>query len=490
MSNITNYLEAIKYLKTSPMFNLSLASKELFHSNFLQFISLLDKTTFKEIIKDLGGEVENWGNDEEWEVVREYKNLDLCVKRCDIKYDIIKQSKDEPEIAQKLIDGEILFVLENKFKSIPYKSQLDEYNKKIECHNENYRKENIKKQNGLKRWNGKKYSIGCICQPSKILLTLVDDFPDKDSILNECYPQRWKIVTYGKLCEALKNRKDDLITNYKKKCNDDVVEYQVNYIRGILDDYTNFLKEMVYLFTEYWAKCRTSESYVISNEQEHMDRKYLRIHDLFDKQRYAALCGHLIKQLNDEFNNVEFVTPNDDDMLTIGVSKDKKKKYNTREEYFKNKNIFIGAGFGYAHSVPWLEIKILHKEDTKNIIYHIQAQGDRYMHGVIVAKKNIEGLSGVQKNESTFENLVQNEIINNIIPDWMTTNGDDICGKIFDYGKSDNGKYSKYDGATANNIVIYKHRLVSGKATFQALFNQMLNDTKDVIRKLDNKFSV
>ena len=50
MCNITNYQEAINYLKTSPMFNLSLASKELFHSNFLQFISLLDKTTFKEII--------------------------------------------------------------------------------------------------------------------------------------------------------------------------------------------------------------------------------------------------------------------------------------------------------------------------------------------------------------------------------------------------------------------------------------------------------
>lgn len=489
MCNITNYQEAINYLKTSPMFNLSLASKELFHSNFLQFISLLDKTTFKEIIKDLGGEVENWGNDEEWEVVREYKNLDLCVKRCDIKYDVIKQSKDEPEIAQKLIDGEILFVLENKFKSIPYKSQLDEYNKKIECHNENYWKENIKKQNGLKRWNGKKYSIGCICQPSKILLTLVDDFPEKDSILNECSPQRWKIVTYGKLCEALKNRKDDLITNYKKKCNDDVVEYQVNYIRGILDDYTKFLKEMVYLFTEYWAKCRTSESYVISNEQEHMDRKYLRIHDLFDKQRYAALCGNLIQQFNNVPINVEFVTPNDDDMLTIGTSKDKKKKYDKRETYFEDKKIFIGVGFGYAHSIPLLEIKVIHKNDKKNIIYHIQAQGDRYMHGIIVAKKNIKGLSAMQNKNESLENLVQKDIICDIIPGWMSTNGNDISGEIFVNCK-DNGKYSKYNGATANNIVIYKHKQIISTTSFQALFYQMLKDTKYIISTLENKFSV
>ena len=35
---LTAYEKAINYLKTSPMFNLSLSSKELFHSNFLYWI--------------------------------------------------------------------------------------------------------------------------------------------------------------------------------------------------------------------------------------------------------------------------------------------------------------------------------------------------------------------------------------------------------------------------------------------------------------------
>lgn len=482
MSNMTNYLEAIKYLKTSPMFNLSLASKELFHSNFLQFISLLDKTTFKEIIKDLGGEVKNWGNDEEWEVVREYKNLDLCVKRCDKDYELIHQCKNRQENEVKHIEGEILFVLENKFKSIPYKSQLIEYDRKILEHNTNYWKENFKILNEVKRWS-KKFGKKEYYQPSKILLTLVCDFPEENDI------QTWNIVTYAKLCEVLTKYKEELIINYKNKCNDNVSEIKSDYINGILNDYIIFLECLVFLFANHWKEYRTPNSHIISNNEEYLERKNLRIHDLFDKQRYAALCGNLIQQFNHKSINVEFVTPNDDDMLTIGTSKDKKKKYDKRETYFEDKKIFIGVGFGYAHSIPLLEIKVIHKNDKKNIIYHIQAQGDRYMHGIIVAKKNIKGLSAMQNKNESLENLVQKEIISDIIPGWMSTNGNDISGEIFVNCK-DNGKYSKYNGATANNIVIYKHKQIISTTPFQALFDQMLKDTKYIISELENKFSV
>ena len=64
MSNITNYQEAINYLKTSPMFNLSLASKELFHSNFLYWLSIIDKQLFKNLIEELGVETAKWPKDD------------------------------------------------------------------------------------------------------------------------------------------------------------------------------------------------------------------------------------------------------------------------------------------------------------------------------------------------------------------------------------------------------------------------------------------
>ena len=58
--NEKDYDNAIKYLKTSPMFNLSLSSKELFHSNFLYWIWKADQKTFKSIINKLIGENDYW----------------------------------------------------------------------------------------------------------------------------------------------------------------------------------------------------------------------------------------------------------------------------------------------------------------------------------------------------------------------------------------------------------------------------------------------
>jgi len=122
----TAYDAAIEYLKTSPMFNLSLSSKELFHSNFLYWIWKLDSNAFKRLMatlldvetKELG-----WGG--EWEVVREYNSFDLCVKRCD------KESYDEKTSVRKIRYGDVLLVIENKVKSIPYKAQLKKYVDKV-----------------------------------------------------------------------------------------------------------------------------------------------------------------------------------------------------------------------------------------------------------------------------------------------------------------------------------------------------------------------
>lgn len=100
-----------KNLKSSPMFHLSLSSKELFHSNFLSWIGNLAKENggkeyeaFKNIMKNCFG----YDLPEKWEVKREYKNLDFCI----------------------IADDNIAFVLENKVKSMPRKEQLDEYAEK------------------------------------------------------------------------------------------------------------------------------------------------------------------------------------------------------------------------------------------------------------------------------------------------------------------------------------------------------------------------
>ena len=76
----TNYEDLVSKLEQSPLFNVSLASKELFHSNFIYWISQINKDVFKEIIATLlDADVEDlkWG--ENWDVRREHEHFDLCV---------------------------------------------------------------------------------------------------------------------------------------------------------------------------------------------------------------------------------------------------------------------------------------------------------------------------------------------------------------------------------------------------------------------------
>lgn len=154
----------IQSLKGNPMFHLSLGSKELFHSNFLEFLWEEDKVSFFkmlcEILGDGNEQIKQMINSqEEYILSREKKKFDICIYHKD----------DETEIYDVII--------ENKVKSIPYKTQLDGYVKVVG---------NNHKQ----------------IPPVYILLSLAKAFPDKNVIEKE---DKWKIVSYDSLLEAIQN---------------------------------------------------------------------------------------------------------------------------------------------------------------------------------------------------------------------------------------------------------------------------------------------
>lgn len=125
----------------SPMFQLSLSNKELFHSNFLYWMSKTYPQTLNSVLQKLcNGDILNTID---LESHREKDNFDLCW--CD--------------------GNEVKIILENKVKSLPNKTQLDRYLSKGLYH---------------------------------ILLSLARDFPNKDKI-----GQRWKIIHYDDLADAL-----------------------------------------------------------------------------------------------------------------------------------------------------------------------------------------------------------------------------------------------------------------------------------------------
>ena len=97
----------VEKLSNNPIFQLSLSSKELFHSNFLAWLAEDDNTrcVFNKVMQ-------TWLDDKNWEykpnemeVKREYNHFDFCV--CN------KLSIDGNDVT-----GSVQVVLENKFKSI------------------------------------------------------------------------------------------------------------------------------------------------------------------------------------------------------------------------------------------------------------------------------------------------------------------------------------------------------------------------------------
>lgn len=221
--------KAIEILRKSPMFHFSLGSKELFHSNFLAWISTLKTSDGEYVIRKIFSFAEG-----DFEVLREKNNLDFALCR-------------RGDSCGK--DG-YLMVVENKLKSVPDSSQLERYDKD---------------KNGLTQ------------QTCRVLLTLMEDFPDKSKIESE----NWKIVTYGELCSKLRG----------------IIKLVPNdYEREIISDYCDFTEALVCL-----AKHNLdSESYFLSKKNEEVLGE-LRIDDLIDKMRFAKMAAVLKSEIPEGF---------------------------------------------------------------------------------------------------------------------------------------------------------------------------------------------
>ena len=98
----------IKYLKESPIYAMSLCSKELFHSNFWAWLMEQDESFIEIFFK-------NEGNKQLAGVGREDGNRDITVYR--------KSNKDNEKAD--------VYVIENKLKSIPTEEQLNKYKKDV-----------------------------------------------------------------------------------------------------------------------------------------------------------------------------------------------------------------------------------------------------------------------------------------------------------------------------------------------------------------------
>ena len=180
-----NYEINIDSLKQSPIFNFSLSSKELFHSNFIDWLISINKKAMSEVFSNLLD-----------------PKQDIAIKSCNREkrnFDLYIDCQDNKQI-----------IIENKFKSIISDQQLKKYNEKLE-----------------------KIPIKNI-ESIKILLSLnLTAYEKKISNYNG-----WKAISYNELSKELKELLKKISNEYHKNIVADYCDY--------VDEISNYFKQRDY----------------------------------------------------------------------------------------------------------------------------------------------------------------------------------------------------------------------------------------------------
>ncbi|MBR5032456.1 MAG: PD-(D/E)XK nuclease family protein [Treponema sp.] len=134
----------IEELKTNAAFQMSLSGKELFHSNMIaMFLTQKEYPDLsEEMIKLFPPKTGNVKREDlfVFDVIREKQHLDFIICYCDKQYkenlevyscvDDVDDDKDLSDTTKEALKNMQYVVVENKFKSFPYKEQLNEYSDK------------------------------------------------------------------------------------------------------------------------------------------------------------------------------------------------------------------------------------------------------------------------------------------------------------------------------------------------------------------------
>lgn len=364
----------VEKLKNNPIFQLSLSSKELFHSNFLAWLAEDDNTrcVFNKVMQ-------TWLDDKNWEykpnemeVKREYNHFDFCV--CD------KLTIDGNDVT-----GSVQVVLENKFKSIAYKAQLVDYKDRTKTLNEEGYKNKYKAEEAN---NGKILPRGWrdeVEHPNTkyILLTLADNFLDKDEIQS----LGWKIVTYAEYAKLLRTVVGEL--------KDDEIKGNKAFYVELIAQYCNFIEK----FSEQINECLDNvkeDNYwdILKND----DFTAVRCNDIWQKVVMHKYAQELFKLTQEKFPNTKIVF---DDKDSWNDTSDR--PLMIRVAYFRNEAL--------------VELKYLL---NNGVVFCVQQQGDNGLSIGMVVKEEETIKKSVRKQDkgkwnASIKKLVAQKKLDRII---------------------------------------------------------------------------
>ncbi len=476
----------IDKLCKSTMFHMSLGSKELFHSNFLHWISIVKWEAFIQIMHGLAGVEKFWWEDERTpengkvKVRREFHNFDLSIYILDspVNNNEIGESEDENtesirdaegnEVIQKWIP---VLILENKMKSLPYKEQLKKYTDKAFaewCKGETIKME-IEKATNKKEILITERDFGI----TFILLSLMDANLSPYCFDNQKVSKRPKYNLHLQSKWTHKNYKDlfDLI---KPSMFEDGLEKQ------IIEDYRDFIKALNGLASSCWIVSPEKEYRsqifpwnkdkkicVKSKIQEIEDYKKLRIQDVHEKLLYDQLLSLLEKGLKEQ------------DLPFCRFSKEIVQEQRQKE---KTQRIRVFTNSGFAHGVGIFEAQYILSEDfilngKKELLkLIIQVQGDRYCHMLIydnIVKEddktvNVDVLKQVWKHDAILKSIPLEDELGR----YISING---SSPVFKWKNGFDNKFKKY-----GNNLIYQSVEIPQTAKICDVIEAVLDDVKRI----------
>ena len=417
-----------KELNASPMYNLSLSSKELFHSNFLAWLgnNMETRPFFVAVINELVRIDLDFNG--KWEVAREDKNFDLCIREA-----IKKEKKGKEDI----VGYRYILVIENKVKSIPRKDQLDKYVGKVE-------KLNVNKDTKKRQF---------------LLLTLANEFPDKNSISKE---NKWEIKTYADLAYAM----------IKELCC-----IKEEYHKSLIVDYLSFISNLNDL-VEKWQK---NEKFANNDGLEDLNK----ISDLRAKIQFSSYCEKLKK----EIRNISGIVVFDNNDV-----KDKE----FAKKFDKNK-LYIYVDWGYSSrgktglidiAIPVTEhgpsVKLNYGCCKPNSVIKIQVEGHSYRHVIEIFKnqKNLDLVAigkgapytddlGWFSKDPQSDSKVKYGNNNNLFEDAL-------------YPQSENSLKNKaaWPFKSYNSTFIYQSKKINESAKVDDVLNNIVDEVKRVLKWL------
>lgn len=383
----------VEKLNNNPIFQLSLSSKELFHSNFLAWLAE-DKNTrgiFNQLMKV-------WLNDPKWEfneeemmVKREYKNFDFCI--CEKVRNYHKKKEGEEDQEEKYIPGAIIFVLENKFKSLPYKEQLEKYHERVTQLNIQGLKDQEKakeKKNRLENNWVKKNTTLINAQNAKtkyVLLTLADNILGNtaENNSNELAFTTTNTITYGKT--EFTNKAEWKIINYKQYSN---ILSQLNEDKTLWNNVENksFYQELINKYCEFIDTFSNHTTYSleeISNKRECTINKDICWNILTNHQEFYEIRCYDIWQKLVMYKCAQYLVSLLDSKFTIDYNSNDKHIWEDKKNGCHQEKLYIGIGF--FHGEAFLEFKYLMPNDA---IFCLQQQGNNSLSvGLVVRDCNI-----------------------------------------------------------------------------------------------------